>query len=91
MSNKLVRKQKEIPKQGYGGMVVLIIVTVVGVMILLGVTVVSRQQKQEPIIYPEAIRFSYNPETGEVEAEELGEEFEWSGCNNPKQRGRNAE
>lgn len=55
-----------------------ICMAIVGVIILLVATTETIQANQ-PVMYPEAISFSYNPETGQVETEELGEDFEWKG------------
>lgn len=77
MSNKLIKKTKENKKQRRE----MIITITLGVSLVLSVLllVAATHQKQEPIINPGAISFTYNPETGAVEAEELGEEFEWKG------------
>lgn len=76
MSNKIAKKHKKNNKiiKKY----IWICMAVVGVILLIMATTKTIQANQ-PVVYPEAISFSYNPEIGEVEAEELGENFEWKG------------
>lgn len=78
MSNKLVKETKtpEIKESGAGFVVALVCVVLICVI---GVVFATQKRENEPITNPEAIAFSFNQETGEVEAENLGEDFTWDG------------